>query len=534
MTKDPGDRTPRWPGALLLLAALWIVLIRAPLILNAPSHVDSDLAVDGLTLREAVQGRWRWHYPGTPHIGTASVMLSWPQAMVLGATPEILVSGGTVAALGLLLGCFLLSWHAFGPTAAAWSLVPLTFGSTGAVWLSGRITGGHLLAAAWQAVAFAILASALRRGAWGFPRALALGLWCGFGLFVDSMFAVALVGISPVFLWNAGRARAAVPALAGLALGLLIGVVPREVGKRLEPHNAYGPQFEAVASAELLAGHAAILVRDCLPRLIAGHRLPGLESDPDPSGLTAPSAYRSPTPIGPTAIAATGMSLLLWLAATASLARRAVQGPEPAGRFVAIGLILSALATLSGFVVNRNIFNSDNYRYLVTLLVPWSVGFGLLMSRLVRGGPARVGLGALLGMVFAGLMTADLGDWYARFGWVDDRRLPVRAKTVDPLLEWLGATSRATWIEGGYWDVYRLIFLTGGRVPVQVQGRPFPIYPDRFPEWAPPPDADRLLIGRTTPESRPFLDQALREGGKVVFSARGATVVRRPNPSPAP
>ncbi len=35
------------------------------------------------------------------------------------------------------------------------------------------------------------------------------------------------------------------------------------------------------------------------------------------------------------------------------------------------GLAVSALATLAGFVVNRNIFNSDNYRYLVTLLVPW-------------------------------------------------------------------------------------------------------------------------------------------------------------------
>ena len=37
-----------------------------------------------------------------------------------------------------------------------------------------------------------------------------------------------------------------------------------------------------------------------------------------------------------------------------------------------------------------------------------------------------------------------------------------------------------TSIQGDYWDVYRLSFLTGGRV----RGMPFPEYPERFPEIA--------------------------------------------------
>ncbi len=37
-----------------------------------------------------------------------------------------------------------------------------------------------------------------------------------------------------------------------------------------------------------------------------------------------------------------------------------------------------------------------------------------------------------------------------------------------------------TAIFGDYWDVYRLSFLTGGRVA----GVPLPVYPDRFPEVA--------------------------------------------------
>ena len=37
-----------------------------------------------------------------------------------------------------------------------------------------------------------------------------------------------------------------------------------------------------------------------------------------------------------------------------------------------------------------------------------------------------------------------------------------------------------THVFGGYWDVYRLAFLSGGRVG----GIPFPMYPNRFPGWS--------------------------------------------------
>src|SRR3954453_4213127 len=91
----------RWsrlvPGILLGAAVCWSVAIRVPLIVNAAVHLDSDLAVDGLTLMQAVQCRWWWHYPGTPHMGIAPVMLSWVQARLWGTDAVTLVSGGTVA-----------------------------------------------------------------------------------------------------------------------------------------------------------------------------------------------------------------------------------------------------------------------------------------------------------------------------------------------------------------------------------------------------------------------------------------------------
>src|SRR5262249_57330369 len=90
-------RGPLWPWVALGLALGWSALVRVPLVLNAGAHLDSDLAVDGITLGEAVHGHWRWHYPGTPFTGILPVLLSWPQAVVWGADPVTLASGGVVA-----------------------------------------------------------------------------------------------------------------------------------------------------------------------------------------------------------------------------------------------------------------------------------------------------------------------------------------------------------------------------------------------------------------------------------------------------
>ena len=148
----------RWPGR---------SLVRVPLVLNAAIHLDSDLAVDGLTLLDATHGHWRWHYPGTPlHRDRPGPALAARRRWSGGRRPITLVSGG----VGRLRSgsCSRRScWPGgrSGPGVAAWSLVPLAFASTGTVWLSGRITGGHLLAAAWHAGAFALLARVPRRGA---------------------------------------------------------------------------------------------------------------------------------------------------------------------------------------------------------------------------------------------------------------------------------------------------------------------------------------------------------------------------------
>lgn len=220
-------------------------------------------------------------------------------------------------------------------------------------------------------------------------------------------------------------------------------------------------------------------------------------------------------------VAVVGLTLPLTVGALACLVRVIAVGPSTTARVVAFGLMISAGATVAGFVVNRNIFNSDNYRYLVGLLVPWSFGFGLLMDWLVKKGRRGFVVASGLAVLTAGLMTADLLRWYARFGWVDDRGRPVARPVDDPVLAWLVAHPDVLWIEGGYWDVYRLSFLTGGRV----KGAPYPVYPNRFPEWRPGRDMNSAAVVRSTPEGVSFgMDAVRKSGRRSVLRVRGATI----------
>jgi len=532
-------RSSGWPRAALLLAPLaalaWCVLIRVPLIVNAETHLDSDLAVDGLTLREAIQGHWRWHYPGTPHMGTGAVLLSWVPAQIAGATPSALVVGGAIAYLLLVLGVFATAWRSFGPRAAGWCLVPLAFASTGTIWLTGRITGGHMLAAAWSAGAWWLLALTLEKG--GRARALLLGLWCGLGLYHDSLFLMTLIGLVPAGLlaavasrWgNLWGAQAVLPGLA-LMVGFAIGLAPSALGRWVDPYDAYHEQFAWSLDQELVREHSRILFLDCLPRLIAGHRLPGLEADPDPAllGSAAPirRAGERAADAGWIAGGLTLLSLGLFAVSLAVLAARSWNAKSAAARATALGLSITTAATLAAFVVNRNIFNADNYRYLVLLLIPWALGFGLLAESLARrstgGLTAAVGLALAVGVLF----TLDQAAWYRRLGWVDDRLAVVRRPLDDPAIRWLDERPEVDSFAAGYWDAYRLAFLS--RRPLR--GVPHPIHPNRFPEWSSdlPGGRPEILIARPTPEDQFFLRKALDEGGRVLHRERGTTIATWP------
>ncbi|MHC5542053.1 ArnT family glycosyltransferase, partial [Singulisphaera rosea] len=151
---------------------------------------------------------------------------------------------------------------------------------------------------------------------------------------------------------------------------------------------------------------------------------------------------------------------------------------------------------------------------------------GVLMQGLAsrgRGGLAAAILGT---SGLAILMTIDAARWYHRFGWIDDRGRPVRSVPHDPVLDWVEAHGEVDSFLGGYWDVYRVSFLSTRRV----RGIPYPVYPDRFPEWASSSTNGHpgIVAARPSPEGNLFVSRALKDGGRVLHRARGVIVVTWP------
>jgi hypothetical protein len=448
-----------------------------------------------------------------------------------------LVSGGAVAHALLTIGVFVLAWQAFGRGPALWGLFPFAFASTGMIWLSGRITGGHLLVAAWSSWAWVFWLGLIRRA--GALRALGLGVWCGLGLYIDSMFLMTLLGLGVATLVaTVGGARppaarpiaARLAALAMLAAGFLLGAAPRWIGARVDPHDPYHEQFSVSLDPRLLGEHVSILFLECLPRLVAGHRLPGLESDPDPAmlGEGGPlwQGEAARKAVNPTAYLLTAMVLGLLAVAAWSLSATMFRSPDAAARSLAAGLVVSSLAIAATFVINRNIFNADNYRYHVHWLIPWPLGFGLMFDRWTQQSGAERIAAACVSIAFAVLFTTDAASWYRHLGWLDDRLMPRIRRVDDPALRWLEAHPEVSAIHGGYWDVYRLSFLRGG----EVRGVPYTMFPDRFPEWSAglPGHRPTILIARRTPEGQWSMGTAIREGARVLHREAGMTILDWP------
>jgi hypothetical protein len=513
-THDAPARRLRWPWVALGLGLLWTVLIRVPLVLNAHDHLDSDLSVDGLTLLDAVHGHWRWHYPGTPYMGILPMLTSYPQALVWGADPITLVSGGTIIWLLVVGSTFWLAARAYGLEVAGWAILPLVCSSLGTIWLSGRITGGHLLTLVWHTGAFAGFYVCLTRGRW--PRAAALGLWCGLGLYLDAMFLLTLAGMVPAALlaWlTTGRSKTGIGLAAVFSVAMLVGLLPREIGRRVDPYDAYPSQFDVTLEPKAIWEHTRLLGLHCLPRLIAGSELWQLEN----AGTSIHSVGIGLARLSAAQIQSAVPGRREWLAillvtafliALYRVARDAASPTSPPRRAISLGTFASALLIVAAFLVNRNIYNSDNYRYLIFLLTPWALGFGLVLSDLARRGWAGSLSAWLVAALLFAVMTLATFLWYrGERVYVDQRGMPVRL----PLPDWseltvvpdvrLGTTAvpmdfmvppDVSHVMGGYWDVYKIAFLSGGRLA----GIPFPQYPNRFRGWSRGlgPSRGKLLI----------------------------------------
>jgi hypothetical protein len=506
MTKPIPDAMARpisWPWVVLGLGLVWAALIRVPLILNAEDHLDSDLAVDGLTLLDATHGRWRWHYPGTPYIGIVPIFFSYPQALAWGANAVTLVSGGTVIWLALIGATFWLARKAYGPAVGAWAILPLVFSTPGTIWLSGRITGGHLLTLVWHTLALVGLHACLTRGGW--LRAAALGFWCGLGLYLDAMFLFTMLPLmaAAVVAWIVqGRTRAGVIAAGVFIAAACGGLLPREIGRWVDSFDAYPAQFELTFDRAALLEHSRLLGYHCLPRLLAGVEFHNIQRQitgaARPSGTRSSPAAASRDSVVQRSVmeGSAVLVLVVFVIGFIRLWRDPARRADLARKAVGRSVCWSSLLIVAAFLVNRNIFDSDNYRYLIHLVTAWTLGFGLLCGDLTRQGKPRLIGACVAASLFGALMTATTFRWYhGDRGYITDRAWPIRIP-VQPWAQFsVEARQRAgsprtryqytvpaevTHVFGGYWDVYRIAFLSGGRIA----GIPFPMYPNRFPGWS--------------------------------------------------
>ena len=304
--RSPAGAIATLAVALLALAMIWVAIVRVPLI-RTPKRTSIAISPSTDSHSSTRRRDIPLAFPRHAVHGHSAHPLALPRTLLFGANATTLVSGGLVAYELVVLSVFLLGWRAFGPRVAAWSLVPLAFASVGTLWLSGRVTGGHLLTVAWFAAALLWLHNSLERGGW--LRTGWLGLWLGFGFYLDQMTLSATVAIVfSALIWGGWRGpwwRLAIFPFIFI-LGFAIGDVPREVGFACDRYDAYPGQFDTIflpvagsrlppkldlpRTLQLAQHHFALLATECLPRLLAGHKLPSFATDPAPHKSVQPKS----------------------------------------------------------------------------------------------------------------------------------------------------------------------------------------------------------------------------------------------------
>ena len=194
----------------------------------------------------------------------------------------------------------------------------------------------------------------------------------------------------------------------------------------VDPYDAYPSQFAATFEGQAIGEHGRLLVRHCVPRLIAGTELVEFdrlaERNESVFGKLLQSLYegRQPRGLPPYQEWLAVFWLIAFLTGFIRLGFETLWARDACTKGISLGIWLSAVLIVAAFLFNRNIFNSDNYRYLIYLLPPWSLGFGLLIYGLCRRGlPARAASGILVVALFWG-MTSSTYSWYRdELGFLD-------------------------------------------------------------------------------------------------------------------
>ena len=523
---------------LIILAAS---LIRWPMMVYAYKHLDSDLAVDGLTLRDFVQnGNWRWHYPGTPHIGTLPVLISLPAVALWGEGPASLVFAGIAANILLILAIYLLVNRAYGTVPAILASLVLAAGGLGQVWLSARVTGGHLLSAAWLAWAWLFwthLIDTKSLKSWA-----GLGLFCAIGIWIDSIFLLGIAGLGLSSVIISWQFRSTIPikrrSIQALVFTAFLPIGPL-ISKLGDGVNVYGSQFEITTDPSALKEHARILLVECLPRLIIGRTLKTGSTEISMTHLKPADYLSSNYALAMVLTMMAVLFIMTWLKLISPLTSKKSSKTSSDSlpdwvNALWYGLTFTVLLTLSAFELNKNIFNADNYRYLVPLIPLLGMTYGLLSS----AGPMFRQRRFLL-ILLTLILAIDVHFWQQVNGFYPslqtntDKKLEtytnkdVVSLLTDPQPGPLPAITDT--FEADYWETYRALYLA--QRPISM-GKPFGFFPNRFPNESPP--NPRFVLITNSPASLQMLPLIRAEGAKLFSDKRIMVYDRSIRESPTP
>lgn len=523
---------------LIILAAF---VIRWPMMVYAYKHLDSDLAVDGLTLRDFVQnGNWRWHYPGTPHIGTLPVLISLPAVALWGEGPASLVFAGIAANILLIIAIYLIVYRAYGRVSAILASLVLAAGGLGQVWLSARVTGGHLLSAAWLAWSWLLWSYLIHKHT--LKPWISLGFFCAIGIWIDSIFLIGIAGLGLSSLIMAWRDRSTIPikrrSIQALVFTTFLPIGPL-ISRLGDGVNVYGSQFEITTDSSALKEHARILLVECIPRLIIGRTLKTGSPEIAMTHLKPADYLSSNYALVMVLTMMAVLVLMTWLKLVSPLTNKksSKTSSDPPPDWVTplwYRLTFTALLTLSAFELNKNIFNADNYRYLVPLIPLLGMTYGYFSS---NGLMLRQRHFLLILLTF--LLALDVHFWQQANGFhplfhtvTDKKPEPSPSKDVVSLLtdSQPGPLPAITdTFEADYWETYRALYLA--QKPIS-KGKPFGFFPNRFPNESPP--NPRFVLITNSPASLQMLPLIRAEGAKLFSDKRVMVYDRSIRESPTP
>lgn len=447
----------RGAGAALAGILLAAVMVRIPVLWNAAPLFNSDEAVDALVVHRMMTGGALsfYNWDATSY-GVAEGLLSIPFVAALGYGPFAFKLAAATTLLAFVVVAFALARRLYGEEGAVAAAAAAAIFSPQIIQWSTMASGGFLLTVALGTAGLLLLARSAGRGSG--RSAAFFGAFCGFGLYVYSLFFVYLLVLFPLFVFlvwerTAAGAKTARERLRGAGTALVLFAAGFAVG--------WAPKIRAILLGTLgerritygLASPGRILFN---VRLLFGEALPAFLGV-NPSDRPDLAQFLGANSLVLSALGAVFVAILL-LGLAAALRPR--PGVPPHLRRIELALVGLVPLNVVLFVLSPNPQDLLSNRYLLPSLTSLVILAAGLAARASRRRVAALVLGAVL-LAYPALRARAA---YRAAGLLDGSdRLARLPDACGELIEYL-RREKVTTGYGSYWISYVVAMRSRGDV----------------------------------------------------------------------